>query len=81
MIIGRRRAVAFITLLHGICTYISYNEPDKWQGRRFVMFIWRYIKRVFNNYIERLAKENEKTFAGGRPDCCKLNGGGAKRRR
>jgi hypothetical protein len=45
------------------------------------MFIWRYIKRIFNSYIERLAKENGKTFAGGRPDCCKLNGRGAKRRR
>lgn len=31
------------------------------------------IKNSWNSYLERLAKANEKTFGGKRPDCCDLN--------
>jgi hypothetical protein len=44
------------------------------------MSLWKRIKEMFNAYIERLAKENEKTLSGGRLDCCKLNGEKVKSR-
>lgn len=31
------------------------------------------IKNSFNNYLERVAKENKELFGDGRPDCCSLN--------
>ncbi|KPU43145.1 hypothetical protein OXPF_33950 [Oxobacter pfennigii] len=31
------------------------------------------IKKRYNEFIERLAKENEKSFGNGRLDCCQLN--------
>jgi hypothetical protein len=47
---------------------------DLIQGEVNVMLsLLRYIKRSWNNYIKRLSKENEKAFAGGKLDCCKLN--------
>ncbi|MDR1977865.1 MAG: hypothetical protein LBQ42_03945 [Synergistaceae bacterium] len=45
------------------------------------MFLWKRVKEMFNAYIERLAKENEKNLAGGRLDCCKLNKGNVKQKR
>ena len=31
------------------------------------------FKKAINRFLERLAKENEKTFAKGPLDCCQLN--------
>jgi len=37
------------------------------------MKVLRCIKRVINNFIEKLTKENEKFFGKGTLDCCQLN--------
>lgn len=31
------------------------------------------LKKAINNFLERLAKENEKSFGRGSLDCCQLN--------
>jgi hypothetical protein len=31
------------------------------------------IKKAWNNFLEKLAKENEKSFGGQKLDCCQLN--------
>ncbi len=33
----------------------------------------RRLKRSISNFLEKLAKENEKSFGKGTPDCCQLN--------
>ena len=35
--------------------------------------MFKKIKKSWNNFLERLAKENEEQFQGKRPDCCGLN--------
>lgn len=32
------------------------------------------LKKAINDFLEKLAKENEKAFGKGVPDCCQLNG-------
>lgn len=31
------------------------------------------LKKAINNFLEKLAKENEKSFGKGSLDCCQLN--------
>jgi hypothetical protein len=38
------------------------------------MFLPRFIKKRWNEFIERLARENEKALGEKRLDCCNLNG-------
>lgn len=37
------------------------------------MKMFKRIKKTFHNFIEKLAKENEKSFGKGTLDCCQLN--------
>lgn len=34
---------------------------------------WKRFKKAINEFLERLAKENEKEFGHGRLECCQLN--------
>jgi len=40
--------------------------------------VFRRIRKAINNFLERLAKENEKSFGKGTLDCCQLNRAGIK---
>jgi len=37
------------------------------------MVVLRQIKKAIKIFLEKLAKENEKTFGQGILDCCRLN--------
>lgn len=37
------------------------------------MTFWARIKKRFNDFLEKMAKENEKAFGGEKLDCCQLN--------
>jgi len=43
-------------------------------GGAFVVFLDR-IKKMLKEYLEKMAKENEKAFGNSRLDCCQLNNG------
>ncbi|MFZ5987779.1 MAG: LDCC motif putative metal-binding protein [Bacillota bacterium] len=34
---------------------------------------WARLKAAVQNYLEKMAKENEKAFGNGKLDCCSLN--------
>ncbi|MBW7571466.1 LDCC motif putative metal-binding protein [Caproiciproducens faecalis] len=35
--------------------------------------IFKRMKASFKRSLDRMAKENQKQFGGGVPDCCKMN--------
>lgn len=35
--------------------------------------VWNHLKTKINSSLEKLAKENQKTFGNERLDCCNLN--------
>lgn len=37
------------------------------------MFIWRWIKKAFEDWAKRLQEYNAKEFGGKRTNCCALN--------
>lgn len=37
------------------------------------MTFWAKIKKSWNEFLEKMANENEKSFGGGKLDCCQLN--------
>ncbi|NLE24029.1 MAG: hypothetical protein GX625_01600 [Clostridiaceae bacterium] len=37
------------------------------------MAFWDRIKKAFKDYLENMAKENEKAFGNSKLDCCQLN--------
>lgn len=43
------------------------GDPDMW-GK-----VWNNLKSRINSSLEKLAKENEKSFGKERLDCCNLN--------
>jgi hypothetical protein len=42
------------------------------------VFLPRYAKRIWSEFIERLARENEKSLSSRKLDCCDLNSGNKK---
>lgn len=36
-------------------------------------FMFKRLKKAINDFLEKLAKENEKSFGKGTLDCCQLN--------
>jgi hypothetical protein len=37
------------------------------------MSIWKRIKNKLNEFLEKMARDNEKAFGNGKLDCCQLN--------
>ncbi len=37
------------------------------------MSLFKNIKQSWNDFLDRLAKNNQKNYGSGVPDCCKLN--------
>ncbi len=37
------------------------------------MNLWKRIKKSFQEYLNRLGKENQNLFGDSKPDCCSLN--------
>ncbi len=37
------------------------------------MSLWVRIKKAWQDFLEKMAKDNEKAFGNGRLDCCQLN--------
>lgn len=37
------------------------------------MKLWKKLKESVQNYLDRMAKSNQKLFGSEPPDCCKLN--------
>lgn len=43
------------------------------------MKFWNKIKESIQGSLDKMAKENQKQFGDGVPDCCKMNRQGAKK--
>jgi hypothetical protein len=37
------------------------------------MNIWKRMKKAMNEFLEKMARDNEKAFGQGKLDCCQLN--------
>lgn len=37
------------------------------------MTLWKRFKKAINDFLEKMAKENEKNLGNGKLDCCQLN--------
>jgi len=44
------------------------------KGENIIMpSIWKKVKRAINDFLVKLAQENQKSYGSGRLDCCNLN--------